>query len=145
MVLIQSAHLNSRQAQNFDLARHYSPLKSRTVTLCSVHLTHQLHSSLGSSIHRALVIEFTSTLLKLAGDLKPTRNPTGVAADGFKFTSTLLKLTGDLKPTRNPTGASTGATFHPRMWPRTGLDGCRGCGCGRVFIKPAPNPSRYHP
>jgi hypothetical protein len=88
MVSIQSAHLNSRQSQSFCLAQHYPPLKSYTVTLGGVHLTHQLCSSLGSSIHRALVIEFISTLLKPAGDLKPTRNPVG---------------------------AGVGATFHPRV------------------------------
>jgi hypothetical protein len=97
--------LNFRHPQSFGLAQYYPPLKSRTVALCGVHLTHQLCSFLGSSIHRALVIEFTSTLLKPAGNLKPDR---------------------------------CGATFHPRVWPRSGLDGCRRCGCGRVF---APLPS----
>jgi hypothetical protein len=72
MVLIQLAHLNSRQPQSFCLAQYYPPLKSHTVTQGGVHLTHQLRSSLGSSIHRALVIEFTSTLLKPVGDPKPT-------------------------------------------------------------------------
>jgi hypothetical protein len=71
MVLTQSVHLNSRQPQSFCLAQHYPPLKSRTVTLGGVHLTHQLRSSLGSSIHRAFVIEFTPTLLKPTGDPKP--------------------------------------------------------------------------
>jgi hypothetical protein len=77
MVSTQSAHLNSRQPQSFFLAQHYPPLKSRTVTLGGIHLTHQLRSSLGSSIHHALVIEFTSTLLKPADDPKPTQNPAG--------------------------------------------------------------------
>jgi hypothetical protein len=72
MVSTQSAHLNFHQPQSFGLAQHYPPLKSRTITLDGVYLTHQLRSSLGSSIHCALVIEFTSTLLKPAGDPKPT-------------------------------------------------------------------------
>jgi hypothetical protein len=114
MVSTQSTHLNFCEPQSFGLAQYYPPLKSRTKTLCGVHLTHQLRSSLDSSIHRALVIEFTSTLLKPAGDPKPTRNLAGAGA---------------------------GVTFHPRVWPRTGLDGCRGCGCGRGFVKPAPLPS----
>jgi hypothetical protein len=80
MVLTQSAHLNFNQPRSFRLAQYYPPLKSHTITLGGVDLTHQLCSSLGSSIHRALVIEFTSTLLKPAGDPKPTRNPVGVAA-----------------------------------------------------------------
>jgi hypothetical protein len=90
MVLTQSAHLNSRQPQSFVLAQHYPPLKSCTITLGGVHLTHQLHSSLGSSIHRAHVIEFTSTLLKPAGDQKLGRcglgcdfSPVGVPTGGF--------------------------------------------------------------
>jgi hypothetical protein len=78
MVSTQSAHLNSRQPRSFGLAQQYPPLKSRTVTLRGVHLTHQSRSSLGSPIRRGLVIEFTSTLLKPAGDLKPTRNLMGV-------------------------------------------------------------------
>jgi hypothetical protein len=88
MVSIQSAHLNSRQSQSFCLAQHYPPLKSYTVTLGGVHLPHPISSSLRSSTDRALVIEFISTLLKPAGDLKPTRNPVG---------------------------AGVGATFHPRV------------------------------
>jgi hypothetical protein len=91
MVSTQSAHLNLRQPQSFGLAQHYPPLKSRTITLGGVHLTHQLCSSLGSSIHHALVIEFTSTLLKPADDLKPGGcgrgcdfSPAGVTADGFR-------------------------------------------------------------
>jgi hypothetical protein len=90
MVLTQSAHLNSSQPRNFDLAQHYPPLKSRTVTLRGVYLTHQLRSSLSSSIHRALVIKFTSTLLKPTGDSKPDGcergcdfSPVGVATSGF--------------------------------------------------------------
>jgi hypothetical protein len=90
MVLIQLAHLNSCQSQSFCLAQHYPPLKSHTVTQGGVHLTHQLRSSLGSSIHRALVIEFTSTLLKPVGDPKPSGcerwcdfSPVGVTAGGF--------------------------------------------------------------
>jgi hypothetical protein len=90
MVLIQLAHLNSHQARSFGLAQHYPPLKSRTVTLGGVHLSHQLLSSLGSSIHHALVIEFTSTLLKPAGNPKPSGcgrgcdfSPVGVATSGF--------------------------------------------------------------
>jgi hypothetical protein len=80
MVLNQSAHLNFCQPQSFGLAQHYPPLKPHTITLGGVHLTHQLCSSLGSSIHRALVIEITSTLLKPVGDPKPTRNPAGAGA-----------------------------------------------------------------
>jgi hypothetical protein len=44
---------------------------------------------------------------------------------------------GDPKPARNPAGAGTGVTFHPWVWPRADLGGCRGCGRGRVFVKPA--------
>jgi hypothetical protein len=108
------SHLNSRQPQSFGLAQHYPALKSRTVNLGGVHITHELRSSLGSSIHCALMIEFISTL---------------------------LKPTGDPKPTRNSAGAGMSATFHPRVWPRAGLDECRGWGCGRIFVKPAPLPS----
>jgi hypothetical protein len=39
----------------------------------------------------------------------------------IEFTSNLLKLTGDLKPTRNPAGAGAGVTFHPWMWPQAGF------------------------
>jgi hypothetical protein len=48
----------------------------------------------------------------------------------IEFTSTLLKSVGDPKPARNPAGAGAGAgvTFHPQVWPRAGLGGCRGCG-----------------
>jgi hypothetical protein len=93
MVSTQSAHLNSSQPQSFGLAQHYPSLKSRIVTLGDVYLTHQSHSSLGSSIRRALVIEFTSTLLKPAGDPKPGGcghgrgckfSPAGVAVGGFR-------------------------------------------------------------
>jgi hypothetical protein len=81
MVSIQSAHLNICQSQSFDLVQQYPPLKSCIITLSDVHLTHQPYSSLDFPIRRSLVIEFTSTLLKLAGGLKPTRNPTGVDTD----------------------------------------------------------------
>jgi hypothetical protein len=91
MASTESALLNFCQPRSFGLAQHYTPLKSCTVTICSVHLTHQLHSSLGSSIHRDLVIEFTSTLLKPVGDSKMDGcgrgcdfSPTGVAADGCR-------------------------------------------------------------
>jgi hypothetical protein len=40
----------------------------------------------------------------------------------IEFTSTLLKPVGDLKPTQNLVGA--GATFHPWLWPWAGLGGC---------------------
>jgi hypothetical protein len=73
MVATQSAHLNSCEPRSFGLAQHYPPLKSGTITLGGVHLTHQPCSSLGSSVRHALMIKFTSTLLK------PARNPTGVA------------------------------------------------------------------
>jgi hypothetical protein len=46
----------------------------------------------------------------------------------IEFTSTLLKSMGDPKPARNPAGAGAGVTFHPQVWPRVGLGGCRGCG-----------------
>jgi hypothetical protein len=55
----------------FDLAQQYPLLMSRTVTLGVIHLTHQPRSFLGAPIRRSFVIEFTSTLLKLVGDLKP--------------------------------------------------------------------------
>jgi hypothetical protein len=87
---------------------------SHTVTLGVVHLTHQPRSSLGALIHHGLVIEFTSTLLKPVGDSKPARNPAG---------------------------AGVSATFHPRVWPQTDLDGCHGFGRGRVFVKSTPLPS----
>jgi hypothetical protein len=61
---------------------------SCSVTLGAIHPTHQIRSSLGVLIRRGLMIEFTSTLLKPAGDPKPARNPTG---------------------------AGVGATFHPRV------------------------------
>jgi hypothetical protein len=80
MVSTQSAHLNTCQSRSFGLAQQYPPLKSRTVTLGGIHLTHQPHSSLGSPIRCGLVIEFISTLLKPAGDPKPTQNPTGAGA-----------------------------------------------------------------
>jgi hypothetical protein len=87
MILTQSAHLNFRQPRSFGLAQYYPPLKSRTIILGSVYLTHQLRSSFGSSIHHALVIEFTSTLLKPTGGPKSIQNPvgagTGVATGGF--------------------------------------------------------------
>jgi hypothetical protein len=70
MVTTQSTHLNSREPRSFDLTQHYPSLKSRTVTLGGVHLTNQPRSFLGSSVSRALMIEFTSTLLKSTGDLK---------------------------------------------------------------------------
>ena len=53
------------------------------------------------------------------------------------------KPDGDPKPTRNPMGA--GARFHPRVRPRAGLVTFRGCGRGRVFAPPDPNPTRCHP
>jgi hypothetical protein len=43
--------------------------------------------------------------------------------------------------TWNPAGAGTGVTFHPWVWLRVGLGGCRGCGRGQVFATPAPLPS----
>jgi hypothetical protein len=62
----------------------------RTITLGAVHLTHQPRPFLGALIRRGLVIEFTSTLLKPAGDPKPDGcrrgcdfSPAGVATDGF--------------------------------------------------------------
>jgi hypothetical protein len=70
MVSTQSAHLNSCRARSFGLAQQYYPLKSHAVTLRGVHLTHQPHSSLGSSIRRGLVIKFTSTMLKPVSDPK---------------------------------------------------------------------------
>jgi hypothetical protein len=87
---------------------------SRTITLGVIHLTHQPRSYFGAPIRRGLVIEFTSTLLKPAGDLKPARNPTG---------------------------AGVGASFHPWVWPLADLDGCHEFGRGRIFVKPAPLPS----
>jgi hypothetical protein len=90
MVSTQPTHLNSLQPQSFGLTQQYPPLKSRTITLGGIHLTHQPHSSLGALIRCGLVIEFTSTLLKLAGDPKPDEcghgrnfSPTGVAVGGF--------------------------------------------------------------
>jgi hypothetical protein len=53
------------------------------------------------------------------------------------------KPDGDPKPTRNPMGA--GVRFHPRVRPRAGLVTFRGCGRGRVFAPPNPNPTRCHP
>jgi hypothetical protein len=66
------------------------------VHLGGIHLTHQPSSFLGAPIRHSLVIEFTSTLLKLAGDPKPDRNPTG---------------------------GGVGATFHLQVWPRAGIAG----------------------
>jgi hypothetical protein len=102
MVLTQSAHLNSCQPRSFGLAQHYPPLKSCTVTLGGVHFTHQPHSSLGSSIRHALVIEFTSTLLKLAGGLKP-----GGCRRGCNFSSVGV--------------ATCGLGRVPRVWLWAGL------------------------
>jgi hypothetical protein len=70
MVSTQPAHLNFSQPQHFGPAQQYPPLKSYTITLGGVHLTHQLCSSLGALIRRDLVIELTSTLLKSTGDPK---------------------------------------------------------------------------
>jgi hypothetical protein len=63
---------------------------SCTVTLGGVHLTHQPYFSLGAPICRGLVIEFTSTLLKAAGDPKSVGceygcdfSPACVIASGF--------------------------------------------------------------
>jgi hypothetical protein len=86
MVLTQPAHLNSRQPQSFGPTQQYFPPKSRNVTFGGVHLTHQSRSSLSVPIHRGLVIEFTSTLLKPMGDPKPGEcdfSPAGVAVGGF--------------------------------------------------------------
>jgi hypothetical protein len=90
MVFTQSTHLNSRHAPSFGLAQYYPPLKSRTVIIGGVHLNHQLRSSLSFSIHRAIVIEFTSTLLKPTDDPKPNEcrcrydfSPVDVAVSGF--------------------------------------------------------------
>jgi hypothetical protein len=55
------------------------------------------------------------------------------------------KPDGDPKPTRNPMGAGVGAGFHPRVRSRAGLVTFRGCGRGRVFAPPDPNPTRCHP
>jgi hypothetical protein len=88
MVSVQPAHLNSHQARSFGPAQQYPLLMSYTITLGAVHLTHQLRSSLGALIRHGLVIEFTSTLLKSAGDPKPARNPMG---------------------------ADVGVTFHPQV------------------------------
>jgi hypothetical protein len=91
IILTHLVHLNFHQPQSFGLAQYYPPLRSRIIILGSVHLTHQLRFSLVYSIHRALVIEFTFTLLKSAGDPKPNRcrcgcdfSPMDVAADGFR-------------------------------------------------------------
>jgi hypothetical protein len=35
-----------------------------------------------------------------------------------------------------------GVTFHPRVWPLIDLGECQGCGCRRIFVKPAQLPSR---
>jgi hypothetical protein len=90
MVLTHLVHLNFRRPQSFGLAQYYPPLKSRIIILGSVHLTHQLRFSLVYSIHRALVIEFTFTLLKPAGDPKSDGcrcgcdfSPMDVATDRF--------------------------------------------------------------
>jgi hypothetical protein len=90
MVSTWSAHLNFCQPRCFGLAQYYPPLKSRTITLGGVHLTHQLRSSLDFSIHRVIVIEFISTLLKPTGDPKPDGcerrcdfSPAGVATCRF--------------------------------------------------------------
>jgi hypothetical protein len=80
MVSTHSAHLNTWQSQSFSLTQQYTSLKSHTVTLADVHITHQPHSYLGSPIRYDIMIEFISTLLKPAGDLKPTRNPMDVDA-----------------------------------------------------------------
>jgi hypothetical protein len=53
------------------------------------------------------------------------------------------KPDGNPKPTRNPMGA--GAGFHPWVQSRAGLVTFRGCGRGRVFVPPNPNPTRCHP
>jgi hypothetical protein len=89
LVLVQPAHLNSHQA-SFGPVQQYPILMSGTVTLDVIHLTHQPCSSLGALIRRGLVIEFTSTLLKPAGDPKPDEcgrgcdfSPSGVIAGGF--------------------------------------------------------------
>jgi hypothetical protein len=42
MVSTQAGHLNSCQSQSFSLAQHYPLLKSHTVILGGVHLSHQL-------------------------------------------------------------------------------------------------------
>jgi hypothetical protein len=92
LVSVKPAHLNSHQAQSFGPAKQYPALMSHTVTLGAIHLTHQHHSSLGAPIRHDLVIEFTSTSLKLVGDLKPggcgcgrgcNFSPVGVAAGRF--------------------------------------------------------------
>jgi hypothetical protein len=112
--------LNFRQPRSFGLVQYYSPLKSRTITLGDVHLTHQLHSSLGSSIHRALVIKFTSTLLKPAGDPKPDGcgrgcdfSPADVAAGGFGRVPRVWLRTGfcQTRPVAIPTGIASGRWY----------------------------------
>jgi hypothetical protein len=54
---------------------------SHTITLDVIHLTHQPRSSLGALIRRGLIIKFTSTLLKLTGDVKPVQNLTDAGVD----------------------------------------------------------------
>jgi hypothetical protein len=68
--------LLSCQPQSFSRVQQYPPLKSSTVTLCSIHLTHQPYSSLVALIRCDLVIKFIFTLSKPTNDLKPTQNPT---------------------------------------------------------------------
>jgi hypothetical protein len=77
MFLVQSTYLNFRQARSFGPAEQYPLLMSHTVTLGVVHLTHQPCSSFNALIRHGLVIEFTSTLLKLTDDPKAIQNPTG--------------------------------------------------------------------
>jgi hypothetical protein len=108
-VSTQSAHLNTCQYRSFGLTQQYPLLKSRTVTLGGVHLTHQSYSSLGSPICRGLVIEFTSTLLKPAGDPKHGGcgrgcdfSTAGVAVGGFGWVPRVWPWWVFVKPALNP-------------------------------------------
>jgi hypothetical protein len=123
MVLTQSAQLNSRQPRCFGLAQQYPPLKSHIVTLRGVHLTHQPRSSLGSPIHRGLMIEFTPTLLKPAGDPKPNRcgrrcdfSPIGVVVDEFGWVPRVWLWVGFCQTCLEPTSLPSLVVLFRSIW-----------------------------
>jgi hypothetical protein len=90
------------------------------VTLSCVHLTHQFCSSLGAPIRHDLVIEFTSTLIKSAGDPKSGKCGCEHGCD-FSPVGVTMSRFGQV----------------PRVWPRAGFY--------ETHPKPAPLPSLIPP